>query len=190
METLKRIVSMFVRPREEWLAIEREQTTIDRLVRRYIVPLSLVPPIATVIGMQTFDASWDPQHGYVVPRDQIYAAGAATLIATIGSIFVLAAIFRLLAPMYGSRRDYLSALKVATYGAVPVLVASATLVLPVMVIVSVVALTYTLFLYWLGVRDVLQVPANQQTEFVGISMMLLGALSALLGAAASSLGLF
>ena len=185
-----RIVSLLLRPQQEWEVIAREPIAIDTLIRRYIVPLSLLAPIATVIGMKTFDRSWDPTAGYLVPPDQIYATGAATLFAAVASIFALAAIFKVLAPMYGSSRDYGDALKVATFGAIPVLLAGATLLMPVMVMVSMVAVCHTLYLYWLGVARVLKVSAGAQAEFVGISMTLLGAVSTLAGAFASRLGLF
>jgi hypothetical protein len=186
----RRIFLLFFYPRAEWEEIAREPMGVDTLIRRYIVPLSLLAPIATVIGMKTFDASWDPVAGYLVPGTEIYAAGAATLFGSIASIFLLAGIFRLIAPMYGSSRDFVAALQVATFGAIPVLLAGATLVLPVMVIVSVVGLCHSLYLYWLGVHHVLRVEAGAQTEFVGISMTLLGGASTLAGAFASSVGLF
>jgi hypothetical protein len=190
MEALRRIVSIVVRPQDEWEAIASERIGVDALIRRYILPLSLLAPIATVIGMNTFDSEWNPNAGYRVPSDDIFSAGAATLFATIVSIFVLAAIFKLIAPMYDSSRDYVAALKVATFGAIPVLLAGATLIMPVMVMVSAVALCHTLYLYWLGVGHVLNVSAGAKTEFVGISMTLLGGASTLAGAFASSVGLF
>lgn len=190
MEALRRIVAIVLRPQDEWERIASERIGVDALIRRYIVPLSLLAPIATVIGMNTFDREWDPSAGYLVASDEIFSAGAATLFATIVSIFLLAAIFKLIAPMYGSSRDYAAALKVATFGAVPVLLAGAMLVMPVMVMVSAVALCHTLYLYWLGVGRVLNVSAGAKTEFVGISMVLLGGVSTLAGACASSVGLF
>lgn len=189
-DVVRRVLALLLTPSEAWDEIASEPTSVDQLIVRYIVPLALLAPAATVIGMTTFDANWDPAHGYLVPADAIWAAGATTLFATILSIFGLAAIFVLIAPMYGSSRDYRAALKVATFGAVPVLVAGATLVLPVMAIISMVALCHTLFLYWLGVRRVLAVPADARTEFVGISLVMLGGASSIAGAALSSAGLF
>ncbi len=189
METLRRIVYLIFRPKAEWDRIAEEKTSIDTLLRRYILPLALLAPIATTIGMRTFDREWDPVHGYLVPADQIFTAGVATYFATIGSIFALAAIFVLLAPMFGSPRNYTAALKVATYGSIPVLLAGATLLLPIMAIVGIVGLAHTLFLLSLGVRRVLNVPAGAQTEFIGISIVLLTFVSAVIGAAASSIGL-
>ena len=189
METLRRIVYLIFRPAAEWDAIASEKTSVDVLLRRYILPLALLAPVASVIGMKTFDRDWDPVHGYLVPADQILAAGVATYFATVGSILMLAAIFALLAPMFGGLRDYVAALKVATYGAIPVLLAGATLLLPAMAIVGIVGLCHTLFLFWIGVRRVLNVPAGAQAEFVGISLLLLTFVSILAGAAVSAIGL-
>ena len=189
MESLRRIVYLIFRPQAEWDSIAEETTSVDELLRRYILPLALLAPIATMTGMKLFDRDWDPVHGYLVPPEQIFAAGAATYFGIVGSIFALAAIFALLAPMFGGARDYVSSLKVATFGTVPVMLAGATLLMPVMAIVGLVGLCHTLFLLWLGVRRVLHVPAGSQTEFIGISIVLLTFASVLAGAAASAIGL-
>jgi hypothetical protein len=189
VETLRRAVRLLVRPRAEWERIAGETTTVDTLLRRYILPLAALAPIATFIGMRTFDRAWDPVHGYLVPTEDIFAAAAATYFASIASIFALAGIFVLIAPMFRCPRDFPAALKVATYGAIPVLLAGATLVLPVMAIVGVVALCHTLFLMWLGADRVLHVPDGARAEFIGISIVLLAFASALAGALASGIGL-
>ena len=67
METLRRAARLILRPRAEWDRIARESTTVDELLRRYILPLAALAPIATTIGMRTFDRTWDPVHGYLVP---------------------------------------------------------------------------------------------------------------------------
>ena len=139
--------------------------------------------------MEVFDRTWDPDHGYMVPGDQIFASGATTYFAIIASIFALAGIFALIAPLFGGTRDYVAALKVATYGAIPVLLAGATLLLPAMIVVGMAGLCHTLYLFWLGVRRVLGVHRSGGAEFVGISMVLLSFVSVLAGAAASAIGL-
>jgi len=188
VDTLRRMFYLTFRPAMEWDRIAVEKTSVDQLLRRVILPLLLLAPVATVIGMKTFDRDWDPLHGYLVPSEQIFAAGATTYFASVASIFVLAAIFVLLAPMFGAPRDYVAALKVAAYGAIPVFLAGATLLLPAMAIVGMVAVCHTLYLYWHGVRRVLQVKEGSQTEFVGISVLLLAVASVVVGAAASSIG--
>ena len=188
METLRRIVYLIFRPTAEWDRIAEETTSVDLLLRRIILPLSLLAPAATVIGMKTFDAAWDPLHGYTVPAEQIFAAGATTLFVSIASVFVLAAIFVVIAPMYGSRTHYPTALAAAAYGAVPLQLAGLALVIPAMIIVTMAALCHTLYLYYVAAAELLAVPDDARTEFVGISMVILVVLSIMLGAAASASG--
>jgi hypothetical protein len=190
MDAVRRILRLLLWPKDEWDRIAREESSIDELLRRFILPLSLLAPIASVIGMKVFDAGWDPKYGYVVADTDIFAAGVTTLFTSIVSVFALAGIFWLIAPLYDSERDYRAALKVATYGSIPVMLAGATLVMPMMVVIGIGGLIYTLFHFWLAARQVLHVRKSHQAEFVGISMMLLVMASTLAGAAASALGLF
>jgi hypothetical protein len=189
MHALRRVIGIVLHPSTEWDRIAAEDTTIDVLIRHFLLPLALLAPAATFIGIKYFDASWDETLGFLVPPQQAFAAAATTLFASVASVFALAGIFVLLAPMYGSSRDYRVALKVATFGAVPMLLAGAVLFLPVMALIGLIGLSHTLFQYWLGARKVLLVPAKDQTEFVGIAMLLLIVASSLAGAAASSAGL-
>lgn len=188
MRALGRIGRLIFHPRREWEQIAIEQTSVRTLLLAYVLPLSLLAPVATVIGMKIFDRNWSPVHGYLVPPERILATGATTYVAIVGSILLLAAIFALVAPMFGARRDFQAALRVATFGSVPVLLAGATLLLPVMALVGLVGLCHTLFLFSLGVQRVLDVPAGSTAEYVGISMVLLGLASILAGAAASAVG--
>jgi hypothetical protein len=189
MPRLRRIVYLIFRPKAEWDAIAKESTSVDALLRSYILPLSLLAPVATVIGMKTFDRDWSATQGYLVPADRIFLTGATTYFSIVGSILVLSGIFALIAPLFGATRNYLAALKVATYGSIPVLLAGAVLLLPVMAIVGLVALCHTLFLFWTGAHRVLNVPRGALAEFVGISMVLLSFASVLIGAVASAMGI-
>ena len=188
MEALRRITYLVFRPAAEWERIAAERTSVDELLRRYILPLAALAPIATFIGMKVFDRAWDPDQGYLVPADQIFSAAATTFFATIASIFALAAIMVLIAPMYRRRPDFLSALKVSAHGASPLLLSGVVLVLPVMVVVSMVALCYTLFLYRIGVTQVLEI-RDDPFEFIGISLLLLTFVSIMGGMIAASAGL-
>jgi hypothetical protein len=189
MSAIRRLVRLFVEPESEWARIAAERTPIAELLWRWILPLALLAPVATVIGMRVFGRDWNPAHGYQVPSGQILAAGSATFFGIVGSIFLLAAIFVAIAPMFRVRRDYPAALKVATFGSVPVLLAGATLLLPVMAIVALVGLGHSCYLLSVGVRRVLHVPPGAEAEFLGISLVLLSLASAVIGAAAGAFGL-
>ena len=91
--------------------------------------------------------------------------------------------------MFGVARDYVAALKVATYGAIPVMLAGATLLVPVMAIVTMVGLCHTLFLSGSACGACCMSRAAPRRSSSGISLVLLAFLSVLVGAAASAIGL-
>jgi hypothetical protein len=190
MEAPLRVARLIIRPTQEWGRIAADDISPWALLGIYVLPLALLAPVATAIGMKFFDANWSPVHGYLVPDERILATAAATYFAIVMSILLLAAVFAALAPMFGARRDYVAALKVATYGAIPVMLAGATLLLPVMALVGMVGLCHTLYLFWLGAGQVLNVPAGNGAEFVCISLVLFSVVSTLAGAAAGAFGVF
>jgi hypothetical protein len=54
--------------------------------------------------MHWFDLLWSPSTGYAVPREHIWRVGMTTYVLEILSIFLIAAIFYLLARTDGARR--------------------------------------------------------------------------------------
>ena len=187
---MNRIVGIIVRPAAEWDAVAREPASVMRLLARYIMPLSLIPSIAIVIGMTFFGAGWDPVHGYALPRERALAAGVANFAYAIATILLLALIFHWFARASNKpRRTYAEALQVATYGAIPVLISGAFLVLPVLVMLSIVACIHSLFLLNGGLRTVLRVEESESAMLVGISIVMLTIASMAIGAIAAALGL-
>src|SRR5512144_120013 len=85
VETLDRIVRIVIRPQKEWEVVARESTPVDALLRRYILPLSLLAPISTSVGMRVFDSAWDNDSGFRVPMQDMFAAAATTLFGSIAS---------------------------------------------------------------------------------------------------------
>lgn len=188
-DLLERLARFAVDPAQEWRTIATTPVSVDRLIRRTIVPLSILPVLATVFGMCFFDADWSFTFGFLVPRDEIFRAGVTTLFCSMGSVFALAAIFCVIAPLYRSRRSYTLALNLATFGALPVWLSGALLVMPALALVSLFALFHTLYLYFVGARVVLGVEADSRADFVGISLVLLAVISTVVGAVISATGI-
>lgn len=191
MSTMNRIVGIIMRPGKEWEVISRETTTVGALSLKVIVPLCLIPAVATVIGMNFFDTGWDALHGYTLPREKILGVGAANFVFAVLTVFMLALIFHFLAPVESHvRKSFADALKVAAFGSIPVLLAGVFLVLPVMVMLMLVAAVHSLFLYNVGLKKVLRVPESESAMLLAIAMVMLCVPSAAIGAMASMLGVF
>ena len=113
----------------------------------------------------------------------------ATYVAFLGCILLLALAFRVLAAMHKKPSTWTACLKVAAYGATPVLLAGVTLVHPSLVIVPMVALLHVFYLQYLGVQCVIGVAADDAAIFVAWGVAAVFVLSSLGGAAAAAMGL-
>lgn len=116
-------------------------------------------------------------------------AVAATYLASVLTIFAIAAAFWLLARFDSRDATLRRCVQVAAYGATPLLLASVLLFTPVLVLVCVLALPYVFYLYYLGVQQVLSVPADEAAQFVAIALVAALVASTLGGAGAGALSL-
>lgn len=186
---MKHIVAILVRPGAAWAAIARERMTAAGLLAT-ILPLCLLPAIATVVGMSAFGSDWDPLHGYRAGGTGLMGIGAANFLFPAITILLLASILHWLAVPDGKTRPrFIEAFKVAAFGAVPLLLSGALLILPVMVIATMVAGMHSLFLLHQGMQKVLGVRSEDATMMLGMCVILLSVTAGALGALASAVGL-
>jgi hypothetical protein len=130
MKAAWRAKAMLLDPAAEWPVIERESGDPAYLLSRYVAVLALVPAVCGFIGASII--------GVVVPGTGVVRAplfdgflgaifGYATAVAI---VLVLALVIDLLAPLFGGRKDFDSALKLAVYSYTPVWLTGIFLLLP------------------------------------------------------------
>ena len=189
MSIVKRITAMLLHPASEWDAIARDAPSTGAMLRNFLLPLSLLAPLATMAGMSLFDTRWNAEYGYSQLRDRAFVIAVATYAFEIASVYLLATVFYFLARTEGKRPRFLAALQVAVFGSIPVLLSGAALVIPFGVIVTLMAMIYAFYLYYLGAERLLGIREADSAMFIGVAMFCMMVLSTLLGAVASALGI-
>ena len=185
-----RIFGILRHPAATWASIATEPMSVGRLFFRYIVPLALVPSLAVTFGIVFFGRGWDPQHGYALSPDSALATGLRDFAFIVVTIPTLALILHRLARIgRSSPATYLDALKVATFGTAPFLLAGVFLVLPVLVMLMVVAGMHSLYLITAGTKVVMHVRPGEAPMLVGVSMVALTLATMVIGGLAGALGL-
>ena len=158
------------------------------LVRRFLVPLALLTPIATIVGMNSFDVAWDVNHGYRIPKERIFNIGVANFAFEVITVMMAGLIFFFMARTDQRAPSFAPALNVAVYGAVPLLISGVLLFVPMNVTICMLAMLHTFILYWIGVQKVMNIHPDNASLFVALSMTVLFGASTLLGAFASTFG--
>ena len=130
MRAAWRAKTMLLDPSAEWPAVERESGDPAYLLSRYVAVLALIPAVCGFVGASVI--------GVVVPGTGLVRAslfdgffGAIFGYAmAFGIVLILALVIDQLAPLFGGRKDFDSAFKLAVYSYTPVWLTGIFLLLP------------------------------------------------------------
>jgi len=156
MDLLERIKAILVAPEPEWSLIAREPATASSLLVHYVAILAIVPALAHVVG-----ASLVGGYAPILPA---LAGAVITYVASFMAVYGAALIVDLLAPAFGARKNFSSALKLAVYAATPAWLAGIFLIVPGLSFLAVLGL-YGAYLLWLGLPIVMRAPADRALAY-------------------------
>jgi Yip1 domain len=130
MNPVLRAKAMLVDPFAEWARIERESGDPAFLLSRYVAVLALVPALFGFVGA-CFIGAITPDAGLMHASWFDGAFGAIFLyVESFVAVLVLGFIIDIVAPLFGGRKDFDAALKLAVYSLTPVWLAGFFLLMP------------------------------------------------------------
>jgi hypothetical protein len=159
MEMLKRVKSILLTPRLEWPVIAREKSEASVLFIRYVAVLALIPALARFVGTSLI-GGYAPISSSLAGALVIYLSGFAV-------VYGLALIIDALAPRFGARKNFPAALKLAVYSTTPVWLAGVFLLVPGLSFLVMLGLQ-GVYLLWLGLPILLQVPAEKALPYAAL----------------------
>ena len=187
MNAFVRAKAMLLDPAAAWLGMEKDIGDPAYLLSRYVAVLALIPALSSFVGATLI--------GVVAPSGATLRAdlfdglfGAIFSYATSCVIvLLLGLIIDLLAPLFGGRRDFEEAFKLAVYSFTPLWLAGIFLLLPGLRFLLLTG-AYGIYLFWLGMPRLTKVPEGQAVNFTVIIVFCAGGL--LYGAALAQRMLF
>lgn len=187
MNAFLRAKAILLDPATAWLGMEKDIADPAFLLSRYVAVLALIPALSSFVGATLI--------GVVAPSGATLRAdlfgglfGAIfSYAASCAIVLLLGLIISLLAPLFGGRRDFESAFKLAVYSFTPLWLAGLFFVLPGLRFLLLTGV-YGIYLFWLGVPRLTKVPEAQAANFTAIIVACAGGL--LYGAALAQRMLF
>jgi hypothetical protein len=151
-------------PATAWQGIEKDIGDPAFLLSRYVAVLALIPALSGFIGATLIGAI--APSGAIVRADLIDGLFGAIFnyAASCAIVLLLALIINLLAPLFGGRRDFEDAFKLAVYSFTPLWLAGLCLLLPGLRFLLLTG-AYGACLLWLGVPRLAKVPEQHAANF-------------------------
>ena len=183
---LERIKNILLNPKQEWLRIDSEPTTIGQLYSGYVVPIAAFAALISFVHLSLIGVSL-PFGGAV--RTPI-VSGLIYALVTFGfallGLFAVGLIINGLAPTFSGTRDQRQALKTAAYALTPAWLSTVLSLLPLLTLLQLLAGLYGIYLLYLGLPPLMRAPREKAfgyTATVVICTILLGILFGVLSAA-------
>jgi Yip1 domain len=176
MNLVDRVKNILATPRTEWQVIETEPGDAAYLFTNYVAILAAIPAVCGFIGTALV--------GYGPFRVGIGTALVSAIFGYILSfvvVYIVALIADALAPNFGGRKDFPSALKLTVYSYTPAWLVGIFSLIPALSILGVLGL-YAFYLFYLGATPLMKVPAERSVIYT-VAVVICGVvLSIVIGA--------
>jgi hypothetical protein len=162
--TVEHAREILLHPKQEWMRIEKEPTSVGDLYRKYIAPLAAIGPVAAIIGWSVFGIGVPFAGRYRMPLGSALASGVARYVLALIGVFVLALIIDSLAPSFSGQKSRTQALKVAAYASTAAWCAGIFALVPPLAFLGILGL-YSLYLLYSGLPVLMKVPQDRAAGY-------------------------
>lgn len=169
MDIIKRAKDILVTPKTAWHTIAEENQNQLVILTTYLIPLALIPALASFIGYGLI--------GHNVMGIHIGSVGFGlrqailSFISSLGGVYLSAWVISLLSPKFEQAKDFNRAFQLVSYSYTPIFVAGILLIIPSLSIVATLAGLYGLYLLYQGMTPILQTPDDKRNTFFIVSLL-------------------
>ena len=170
MNTHARALAIVVDPAAEWAAIAGEPGDPAYLLSRYVALLAVIPAVSSFAGA-SFVGEVTPNLGLV--RASIFNSLFGAIygyVLSCATVLVLGIVLNVVAPLFGGRRDFDNAFKLAVYSYTPVWLTGIFLVLPGLRFLTLMGF-YGTYLLWLGLPRLGRITARHALVLTGLIVL-------------------
>lgn len=180
-----RVKSILMKPSATWEVIEAEPATVAGLFKGYVVPLSLIPAVAGLIGGLVF--------GYggfgLTFKPSILGALISAAVSFGGgllAVYLMSLIIDGLAPTFEGERNRIQAMKVAAYSGTAGWLAGIFAIYPPISVLSLLGL-YSFYLLYKGLPRLMKAPETKATAYTASVVIIAIVLGVIIAALTSPL---
>jgi hypothetical protein len=169
MPIFTRARNILLSPAKEWQIIDSEIETPQSLMRRYVVPMALIPAIAYFIG-----------YGLIGIDAYFYQLGgikwgiilaAISFLSSLGTYFISAYAMDALAPSFGSAKNLGRSAQLVAYSYTASWVAGIFYILPSLSRLAILG-AYGIYLFYVGLPIIKKTPEDKRITYTIVGAIL------------------
>ncbi|MGB5287977.1 MAG: Yip1 family protein [Ignavibacteriaceae bacterium] len=167
MNLVERAKNIIITPKTEWEAVAAEEPNIQQILLGYVLPLALIPTIATIIGWGVIGMFGFTSYTYGI------AMGLVQIINAFLSVLIAGFVIDALAPSFGSQKNMGRAVQLVAYSMTPIWVAGILNIFPALGWLAGLIGLYGLFLMYLGLTPLMKTAEDKKVGYLVVSIIIL-----------------
>ena len=167
MNLVERAKNIIVTPKTEWDVVAAEEPNIQQILLGYVLPLALIPTVATIIGWGVIGMFGFTSFTYGI------AMGLVQIINAFLSVLIAGFVIDALAPNFGSQKNMGSAVQLVAYSMTPIWVAGILNIFPALSWLAGLIGLYGLFLMYLGLAPLMKTAEDKKVGYLVVSIIIL-----------------
>src|SRR5688572_9560060 len=169
MNLIDRVKNIIVTPNKEWDVISTEQPDAGKIITGYVLPLAGLAAIAAFIGYGLIGFN---MLGFRVSGVNWGLYQALTiLIGAIASVYITALVVDLLAPSFGSEKNFNRSLQLVAYSFTPAWIGGLLAIFPPIAMIGGLFGLYGLYLLYLGIPKLKNTPADKHIGYFVVTLI-------------------
>ncbi len=174
MNIVDRAKNIILTPKTEWPAIAGEQPVVPQIITGYVIPLALIPAVASILGFGVIGM------GVFSSMTFGFATAIVAFVAAVAGVYLSAFVIDYLAPNFGSQKNFGRAVQLVAYAYTPAWIAGIFYVIPVLAVLVLVASIYGLYLLYLGFPHTMKTPEDKVVPYMVVAIIVLIIISVIL----------
>jgi len=150
MDIVQRVQSILLKPKEEWVKIKAEPTTIAEIFTSYVMILAAIPAVFQFLGNVLVGRRLPLVGVFRWSIGRALGSAILTYVLALAAVYIFALVVNELAPTFSSTKNMASALKLAAYSMTPGWVAGVLYIIPGLWWLGLLASLYGLYILYLG----------------------------------------
>lgn len=176
MNLVDRAKNIIMTPKTEWPAIAAEEPNPTAILTGYVVPLALVPAVASTIGYGVFGGPFGASLTFGI------GSGIVSFVVSVLGVYLTAFVMDLLAPNFGSQKNFGRAMQTVAYAYTPMWVGGILGIIPAISWLGSLFGLYGFYLLYLGLPHTMKTPEDKVIIYLVVVIIVLIVIYAVLGA--------
>jgi len=172
MDIVPRVQAILLKPKEEWVKIKAEPSTVTDLFTSYAMILAAIPAVCQFLGNILVGRRLPMVGVFRWPLGRAFGNAVVSYVFALVTVYLFALIINELAPNFGSAKNMTSALKLSVYSMTPGWVAGVLYIIPGLWILGVLASLYGLYILYLGFdTPMMETPKDKVVGYMAVSIV-------------------